>query len=40
LIPPTPLKKGGKSPSKSPNLSGDLGGYSTILVFYKDVCTP
>jgi hypothetical protein len=40
LIPPTPLKKGGKSPSKSPNLSGDLGGSSTILVFYKDVCTP
>jgi hypothetical protein len=26
LIPPTPLKKGGQEISKSPNLSGDLGG--------------
>ncbi|MBD2726138.1 hypothetical protein H6G96_07315 [Nostoc sp. FACHB-892] len=31
LIPPTPLKKGGKKLSKSPNLSGDLGGSIHIL---------
>ncbi len=36
---PLALKKG-EPESKSPNLSGDLGGSSTILVLYKDVCTP
>ncbi len=38
LIPPTPLKKGGKKFSKSPNLSGDLGGSTTILVFLEELC--
>jgi hypothetical protein len=32
---PNPLKKGGKNFSKSPNLSGDLGGSRTILVLFQ-----
>ncbi len=38
--PPNPPSKGGQKPLKVPLLKGDLGGYTTILVLYTDVCTP
>ncbi len=38
--PPNPPSKGGAKTSQSPPFEGDLGGYTTILVLYRDVCTP
>jgi hypothetical protein len=37
--PPTPLKRGQMS-LKVPLKKGDLGGSTTILILYRDVCTP
>jgi hypothetical protein len=36
--PPTPLKRG--QMSLKVLFKGDLGGSTTILILYRDVCTP